>query len=109
MFGSFVTGENYRDIDVAIYAKDGRENPFIITSDVKTGLSRLSRSEGAGVPADCFDVKVINDAPFTFLKRIFSEGVLLVDNDPDLRTDVVEHVSMKYRECSGLLAEASLR
>ena len=58
--------------------------------------------------ADQFDVKVINDTPFTFLNRVFKEGILLVDFDPDLRTDVVEHVSLKYRECAGLLAEASL-
>jgi hypothetical protein len=58
--------------------------------------------------ADLFDVRVLNNAPFTFLKRIFKEGMLLIDNDPDLRTDIVEYVSLKYRECSGLLAEASL-
>jgi len=58
--------------------------------------------------ADQFDVKVINDTPFTFLNRVFKEGILLVAFDPDLRTDVVEHVSLKYRECAGLLAEASL-
>ena len=31
-----------------------------------------------------------------------------MDNDPDLRTDIIENVSLKYRECAGLLAEASL-
>jgi hypothetical protein len=58
--------------------------------------------------ADRFDVQIINHAPFTFLKRIFKEGILLIDRDPDLRTDLVEYVSSKYRECAGLLAEASL-
>ncbi|MDI6755508.1 MAG: hypothetical protein QME78_14070, partial [Thermodesulfobacteriota bacterium] len=58
--------------------------------------------------ADQFDVQIINDAPFTFLKRIFKEGILLLDHDPDLRTDIVEYVSLKYRECAGLLTEASL-
>jgi len=45
---------------------------------------------------------------FTFLKRVFKEGILLVDKDSDLRTDIIENVSLKYRECTGLLAEASL-
>jgi hypothetical protein len=58
--------------------------------------------------ADLFDVKILNDAPFTFLKRVFVEGVLLLDRDPDRRTDLIEYVSVKYRECTGLLAEASL-
>jgi len=42
------------------------------------------------------------------LKRVFKEGILLVDKDSDLRTDIIENVSLKYRECTGLLAEASL-
>jgi len=32
----------------------------------------------------------------------------MLDRDPELRTDLIEHVSMKYRECAGLMAEASL-
>jgi predicted nucleotidyltransferase len=107
-YGSFVTEESFRDIDIGIYVKNKEENPFIISSDIKTQLSHLAKKRGLDFIADHFDVKVINDAPFTFLKRIFKEGVLLADNDPDLRTDVVEHVSLKYRECTGLLAEASL-
>lgn len=107
-YGSFVTEGSFRDIDIGIYVKNREENPFIISSDIKTQLSHLAKKRGLDFTADHFDVKVINDAPFTFLKRIFKEGVLLADNDPDLRTDVVEHVSLKYRECTGLLAEASL-
>ncbi len=45
------------------------------------------------------------------VKRIaknMDEGVLLIDRDPDLRTDLIEYVSMKYRECAGLMVEASL-
>ena len=108
-YGSFVTEESFRDIDIGIYVKNKEENPFIISSDIKTQLSHLAKKEGLNLTADHFDVKVINDAPFTFLKRVFKEGVLLIDNDPDLRTDIVEYVSLKYRECTGLLAEASLR
>ena len=32
---------------------------------------------------------------FTFLKRIFTEGLLLVDRDPELRTDLIEYTSLK--------------
>jgi predicted nucleotidyltransferase len=107
-YGSFVKEEAFRDIDIGIYIKNPEENIFVITSDLRTELSRYSREEGVNLTADQFDVKVINDAPFTFLNRIFKEGKLLMDLDPDLRTDLIEHVSVKYRECAGLLAEASL-
>jgi len=108
LYGSFVKEDEYRDIDIGIYIKNSDENPLFIASDIQTVLSQTAKQRGLGLPADLFDVKILNHAPFTFLKRIFKEGKLIVDNDPDLRTNIIEYVSLKYRECSGLLAEASL-
>jgi predicted nucleotidyltransferase len=107
-YGSFTHDKSFRDIDIGIYVKGTEENPFAITSDIKIALSHNAKKRGVNFTADQFDVKILNEAPFTFLKRIFKEGILLVDRDPDLRTDLVEHVSLKYRECAGLLSEASL-
>ena len=107
VYGSFVKEESFRDIDLGIYVINRDENPFIISSDIQIQLSHVAKKRGVNIIADHFDVRIINDAPFTFLKRVFKEGVLLVDNDPDLRTNIVEYVSLKYRECAGLLAEAS--
>jgi len=107
-YGSFVKEETFRDIDLGIYLKDVEGNPFVVTADIKTQLSRAAKIENMDFTADQFDVQIINQAPFTFLKRVFKEGILLVDHNPDLRTDLVEYVSFKYRECAGLLAEASL-
>lgn len=107
-YGSFTHDKSYGDIDIGIYVKETGENPFAITSDIKIALSHNGKKRGLNFTADQFDVKILNEAPFTFLKRIFKEGILLVDHDPDLRTDLVEHVSLKYRECAGLLSEASL-
>ena len=108
-YGSFVTEESFRDIDIGVYVKDRETNPFMISSEIKTQLSLFAKGKGVNFSADHFDVKVINDAPFTFLNRVFKEGVLLLDNDPNIRTDMVEYVSLKYRECAGILAEASIR
>lgn len=108
IFGSFVRGEAFRDVDVGVYLRDAAENPFGVSFDVKERISRSLRSSGIDAEADLFDVKILNDAPFTFLKRVFVEGILLLDREPDRRTDLVEYVSAKYRECAGLLAEASL-
>jgi predicted nucleotidyltransferase len=108
IYGSFVRGEAFRDVDVGVYLRDSVENPFGVSFDVKERISRSLRSSGIDVEADLFDVKILNDAPFTFLKRVFVEGILLLDRDPDRRTDLIEYVSVKYRECTGLLAEASL-
>jgi predicted nucleotidyltransferase len=108
IYGSFVKEQSFRDIDIGIYVKNSEENPFVISSDVKTQLSRIFKKENINSTADHFDVQIINHAPFTFLKQVFKEGILLIDHDPELRTDLIEYVSSKYRECAGLLAEASL-
>lgn len=107
-YGSFIKEQSFRDIDVGIYLKSSEANPFVISSDIKTQLSRIFKKEKIDLNADQFDIQIINHAPFTFLKRVFKEGVLLIDHDPELRTDLVEYISAKYRECAGLLAEASL-
>jgi predicted nucleotidyltransferase len=107
-YESFVRGEAFRDVHVGVYLCDSAENPFGVSFDVKERISRSLCCSGIDAEADLFDVKILNDAPFTFLKRVFVEGILLLDRDRDLRTDLIEHVSVKYRECAGLLAEASL-
>lgn len=107
-YGSFLKEETFKDIDLGIYMQNPEENPYKISSDLKTRLSQLSRKQGLDLTVDHFDIQLINQAPFTFLRRIFKEGTLLLDRDPDLRTDIVEQVSLKYRECAGLLAEAAL-
>jgi predicted nucleotidyltransferase len=108
VYGSFVKEQSFRDIDIGIYVKNFEENPFVVSSDLKTQLSCETKRGNMDFIADQFDVQIINHAPFTFLKRVFKEGILLIDHDPELRTDLVEYVSSKYRECAGLLAEASL-
>jgi predicted nucleotidyltransferase len=108
-FGSFISEETFRDIDIGVFLRNSGENPLVISSDIKTQISRRAKKEGLKLTADEFDVRILNDAPFTFLKRVFQEGILLLDFDPELRTDMIESISRKYRECAGILAEASLR
>ena len=101
---------NYKkgsDIDIAIYINNSEKNPFVITSDLKEKLSRKLKKDGFNFIADDFDVRVVNDAPFTFLNRVIKEGILLLDRSPSLKTDLIEYISKKYRECSGLLREAA--
>jgi predicted nucleotidyltransferase len=107
-YGSFILEKSYRDIDIGIFVKNPQENQFVTSSEIKTTLSRKAREANLKISADQFDVKILNDAPFTFLRKIFTEGILLTDRDPDRRTDLVEYVSLKYRECARLLVEASL-
>ncbi len=89
VYASFATDENFRDIDIGIYVNNSDANPFAVSAEINTELSFLSKREGLHYTANDFDVRVINGAPFTFLKIVFKEGILLIDNDPDLRTDIM--------------------
>jgi predicted nucleotidyltransferase len=107
LYGSWVGDPgNARDVDIAIYSSPG-EDPLALAADLK-----ISFYQATGVPADHFDVRVINEAvakgdlfSLLFLKRLFEKGVLLLDRDADKRGDFLEAYGMKYRECEGLIGE----
>ncbi len=108
LYGSFTREEPHRDIDIGVYCVAPDPNPYLLSADLKERISENLRDSGIELPADSFDLQILNQAPFTFLLRIFTEGTLLLDRDPGLRTDLVEGVSRKYRECAGLLREAAI-
>ena len=70
VYGSFVKEQSFRDIDIGIYVKDSQENPFVLSADIKTKLSRVVSREDMDFTADQFDVQIINHAPFTFLVTV---------------------------------------
>lgn len=88
LYGSFVTGEAFRDIDVGLYTYDRKD--FSYESDLSFELSKAIGHE--------VEVKVINDAPVAFQMAVISEGRLLFSGDDDVRTDFIEDVGRRYRE-----------
>ena len=53
-YGSFVKDQSFKDIDIGIYVKNSEENPFDISSDIKTRLSHdvkreIKRQLGSGL------------------------------------------------------------
>ncbi|MGB9720111.1 MAG: nucleotidyltransferase domain-containing protein [bacterium] len=109
LFGSIIKEKRYNDIDVGVYiAPLVEENVFKITSDLKCKISRALMKIGLNIKPDNIDVVVLNLVAFTFLNRVFKEGVLIFDRDPDLRTSLIEKNSITYRECVGILREAEI-
>lgn len=109
LYGSFGCSEQYNDLDIAVYSKEGSD-PFQVSSDLKVALH-----EATGASPDFYDIRVINDLlekgdlfSLIFLKYLLEKNQVLVDKDFDLRTDFLEKYSMKYRSCEGLLDEVLL-
>lgn len=109
LYGSFLESPSFRDVDIAVYIRDG-ENPYAVSADLKLALHKRS-----GRSPDFFDIRIINGLVergdlfvFLYLKRVFEEGKLLLDKDYELRTDLLERYGTKYRECEGLFDEVLL-
>ena len=107
LFGSLLKQEITNDIDVAIYCTPTvMDNPFVFTSDIKIELSKIT-----DLSPDQFDITLINYLlidekidSLLILGEIF-DGLLIVDRDPDLRTNIIERVSAQFRESAGLITE----
>ena len=106
LYGSFLEGKGYRDIDIAVFAAEGVGHTSLAT-DLKIVLH-----EGTGLFPDVFDVRVINDLvdngdlfALLYLHRLLATNELLVDKNKDVRTDFLFRSSVKYRECEGIIGE----
>ncbi len=109
LFGSFIKEENkYSDIDIGIYLSPLPDNVFVETSELKHIISRELRKKNIILRADDIDIVLLNLVSFKFLNRIFKEGVLILDKDPDFRTTLIEKNSINFRACVGILKEAEI-
>jgi predicted nucleotidyltransferase len=106
LYGSFVRGTIFRDIDVFVYIRKD-EDAFITQSSVRDNIYEAVIHAGFhNIGIDDIDVRVINDAPYDFVIDILDKGTLLADKNPELRTDYIEHISDQYRVNYFILDEA---
>ncbi|OGF58771.1 MAG: hypothetical protein A2Y62_09710 [Candidatus Fischerbacteria bacterium RBG_13_37_8] len=108
LFGSFLKEEMYEDIDIGIYLSSTENNIFVITSELKHRISEKLQQINVICNADDIDITILNAVAFNFLTRVFKEGLLIIDREPDFRTNLMEANAIKFRECLGLLKEADL-
>ncbi|MBI5788053.1 MAG: nucleotidyltransferase domain-containing protein [Candidatus Schekmanbacteria bacterium] len=91
LHGSFVDGQYFRDLDVAVYVDEkciNREGAwdyeFKLASDLNDQIRRVT-----------IDTKVFNYAPIGFQYHVTC-GRLLTNRDDDLRVDVISRVWNLY-------------
>lgn len=93
LYGSVVEGEDFKDIDIALYVTEVGADSLLLEVSVQNELS-----EKTGLPLDFFDVRVINNAPVDFAVTILTKGKLLFSCDENLRSDYIERVASRYRK-----------
>ena len=89
IYGSFIEGGSFRDIDVAIYSTSPASE-----LDFESDLS-YELTEKAAYPVD---VRMINNAPVAFQMAVLRNGRLILSREEDVRTGFIENVSSRYRE-----------
>jgi predicted nucleotidyltransferase len=89
VFGSFVEGTSFRDIDVAIYLSElhAAHDTLSYAIGISTDMERV-----VGHPVD---VIVLNAAP-DHLVHWVSKGTVIVNRDSDFRTDFVARAWSRY-------------
>jgi predicted nucleotidyltransferase len=88
--GSFVQGEEFQDVDVAVFVADGAPRS---TDDIEYEISLSLRLEKElGLPVD---VKILNNAPLAFRYHA-SRGTLLLTRDESVREDFLDRTWSEY-------------
>lgn len=90
--GSFLSEEDFGDIDIAVYLKKGA-NP---TSDSVTKFEidlEIKLEKLTGYPVD---VRVINNSPLSFRYNVLKSGKLLFAVNEDIQTDFAERTITAY-------------
>lgn len=90
LHGSFVQGEEFRDVDVAVFLTGGAVRS---SDDVEYEISLSLRLEKEiGLPVD---VKILNNAPLSFRYHA-SRGTLLLTKDEPVREDFLSRTWSEY-------------
>lgn len=89
IFGSFVSGDSFNDIDVGIYISgESVASPLKMELQLEIELPDLVH-----LPVD---VRVMNFAPLSFNYNILKEGTIILDNESSLRADFEGLIYKKY-------------
>ena len=99
LYGSFLEDLPCHDIDIGIYVQGSKETDMAFYA-LKLG-ERFSRE------ADCpVDVRVLNDAPVSFLFHVL-KGELLTEQNPELHAQLFEKTVSRYLDIQPLLLQAT--
>ena len=100
LHGSFLVADKFRDIDIGVHLSA----PVEVRSQRGLELSvRLDQEIGFPI-----DVRVLNDAPVTFLFHVFREGRLLLSRNDERLADLMERTVREYLDAAPLLRQATI-
>ena len=87
--GSFVTGERFRDVDLAVYFANPRGRRIEEELSLESELSRVMKN----LPVD---LRILNDAPLSFRYNVIRYGHPVFVRDSDARFEFEESTLRDY-------------
>jgi predicted nucleotidyltransferase len=90
VFGSFLSGDGFQDVDIGIYAHEAQldQSPLDFELRIEREMEEVLR-----VPVD---VRVINNAPLSFVYNILRHKIVVADREELLRADFEGATYKKY-------------
>jgi predicted nucleotidyltransferase len=88
LFGSFITKESFADIDLGVLLRREPEDILEYEIELESKLEKLERFR--------LDVRVLNRAPISFAQNVIRYGRLIIDREPNIRSDFESYVLKKY-------------
>lgn len=88
LFGSFLKGGSFSDIDVAIVTNSELKKPLDFEFDLENRLEKAVKYS--------VDVRILNKAPLSFCYNAIRHGILIVDRNRSLRTDFESRILRQY-------------
>jgi len=98
IFGSFAMGNSFKDIDIGIFISEEELNsPLQLELEIEKELE-----DAINIPVD---VRIINNAPLSFIYNILKHKIVIVDRNKTLRADFEGLVYKKYFDFQHLRKE----
>ena len=88
LFGSYVTGEPFGDIDLGILIRNEPKNLLEYAFELEIKLEALVKF--------AVDVRVLNKAPVSFVQNVIRHGQIIIDSKPNTRSDFESYILRKY-------------
>jgi predicted nucleotidyltransferase len=89
IFGSFVLEKKFSDIDIGIFVAN-KSNINSLNFELKM------EKEIQSLVHFPVDVRIVNNAPLSFVYHMIKEGILIKDEDPSERADFEGLIFKKY-------------
>ncbi|MGM0428544.1 MAG: nucleotidyltransferase domain-containing protein [Thermodesulfobacteriota bacterium] len=106
LYGSFEETGQGNDIDIAVYVTP-KVDFHELSADLKIALHKR-----IGLSPDAFDIRVLNGVTergdvfgLLYLRNVLGNNRLLIDRNPEARSEFLERYGLRFRECEGLMQE----